>query len=366
MYKVAREHASAISAVQRGLADMAVDMHFDADTSMNERYGPGGRRLWRTEVLSRLAHLVEAVACDRPAFYGGHVAWAADALRARNVPEDDIQEHVVAIAECLAKELPESVAKYVSRFSQAATAALADTPGHDHGLIEETSPDSTLSRLFLLQLLQRDQEAAAAIALEALHGGLPLVAVYERIVAPAMCEIGRMWHMQEASIADEHFCTSAVRTIVAQLRTAAKAKPADGRRALCCSVGGDMHESGLRMVADLLEMDGWTVEFLGANVPATEVIMSIAESAADESRAFHLVAASASTMLSVRAAMDLADAMRASPEAQHVPLLLGGGVFTANDGLAESIGAAAAARSLSEAVAVAGRLVPAPGASKPR
>lgn len=120
------------------------------------------------------------------------------------------------------------------------------------------------------------------------------------------------------------------------------------------------------MFADLLEVEGWTVEFLGADVPATEVVMSIADVASDPNRAFDLVAVGASTMLSVRAAMDLADAMQASPEARRVPLLIGGGAFTANDGLAESIGATAAAGNLSEAVAVAGRLVPARGASTPR
>jgi methanogenic corrinoid protein MtbC1 len=78
------------------------------------------------------------------------------------------------------------------------------------------------------------------------------------------------------------------------------------------------------------------------------------------------VAASASTLLSVRAAMDLADAMNAYPEAHDVPLLIGGGVFNANDGLAEAIGASASAGSLSEAVAVAARLVPAPDALQPR
>jgi methanogenic corrinoid protein MtbC1 len=253
----------------------------------------------------------------------------------------------------------------LSPFCQAATAAIADPPDHEHSLIEATTQDATLSRLVLLHLLQRDQEAAANIAVEALRGGMPLLAVYERIIAPALYEIGRMWHMQEASIADEHFCSAAMRSIVTQLRASVQAPPADGRRVLCCTVGGNFHDVGIRMVADVLEMDGWTVEFLGANVPAHEVVMSIVDSASDE-RAFHLVAASASTLLSVRAAMDLADAMNAYPEAHDVPLLIGGGVFNANDGLAEAIGASAAAGSLSAAVAVAARLVPAPGALKPR
>ncbi|MEI6475403.1 MAG: cobalamin-dependent protein [Planctomycetota bacterium] len=366
MHKLTREHASAISAVQRGLADMAVDLHFESDPTMDERYGPGGRRIWRTEALARLGHLAASVACDRPAYFTGHIVWAAAALRARGVSEADIQGHVLTLAQCLAAELPTPVAAHLVPFFHAATSALAEPPDHEHGLIERTGEDSTLARLFLLHLLQRDHVAASTLALEALHSGSSLLAVYERIVSPALSEIGRMWHIQEASIADEHFGSAAVRAIIVQLRAATKARPADGRRALCCTVDGDLHDSGVRMFADLLEVEGWTVEFLGADVPATEVVMSIADVASDPNRAFDLVAVGASTMLSVRAAMDLADAMQASPEARRVPLLIGGGAFTANDGLAESIGATAAAGNLSEAVAVAGRLVPARGASTPR
>ena len=354
----ARHHAATIEDLQRGLADIAVDALIDADPTVEARYGDIARRTWRTEGESRIAHLAQSVACGRPGLYAGHVAWAVAALRARHVPEADIRSHLDSIERALDAELPEDALGAARPHLDAARAAADAHADHGEGLLSDTSRDATLARLYLLHLLQRDTAEALVLVQDALRGGMPLGDLYERVVAPALGEIGRMWSIQEASIADEHFCTAATRTIVAQLRAAASAAAPDGRRALCLAVGGDMHDVGIRMAADLMELDGWTVEFLGANVPAAEAVISVEEAAAEPGRAFDLVVASAATALSLRALLDLLDALRASPVGRSVPVLVGGTPFAADPGLAEAVGASAGATTLTGAVREAARLVP--------
>jgi methanogenic corrinoid protein MtbC1 len=361
-----RQHAALIESMQRGLADLAVDAHFERDPGLGDRYGSMGRRVWRTEAQSRVIHLVQSVACGRPRLFASHAAWAIEALRARHVPEDEIRAHLETLAATLAAELPEDTAVAAKEHVDAAVAMLDADHGPGDGLLDDQSQDSTLSRLYLLHLLQRDEREALALVEDAMRAGMSLAQAYERVITPAVGEIGRMWHLQEASIADEHYCTSATRSIVARLRAAAPAPAPDGRRALCCSVGGDLHDLGIRMAADLLELDGWTIDFMGANMPAAEVVISIEHAAEEPGRTFDLVVASASTMLSLRAMMDLVDAMHASPVARTVPLLVGGAPFSADPGLAAALGANAAAESLSEAVLAAERLVPAAAARRGR
>lgn len=355
-----RAHADAIDQLHRGLADLVVDAMHDSDPGFAGRYGPAGRRIWRTEVSARLAHLAEAVACARPGMFARHAAASAAALRARRVPEQDIEAHLAQLEATLAVELPEAAAAAVLPVAQQAReAARGQHPSH--GLLEDEGRDATLARLYLLHLLQRDKDQAAKLAVDALRGGMTLAEVHERVLAPAMAEVGRMWHAQEASIADEHFCTAATRVITGQLRSAAQAsgKPRDGRRALCAAVGADLHDTGLRMVADLLELDGWTAEFLGASVPAAEVVMAAEDGDRPDGTRIDLVVLSAATDLAVRPVADAIALLRASPVSGSVPVLVGGGPFSADPALAAVVGADAAARSLSEAVAGASRLVPA-------
>ncbi|MFM9170928.1 MAG: B12-binding domain-containing protein, partial [Phycisphaerales bacterium] len=315
---------------------------------------------------ARMAHLAQSVACGRPGIYAGHVAWAVAALRARHVPEEDIRAHLASVERALEAELPDDARDAARAHLDAARGAADAHHDHGDGLLADTSRDATLARLYLLHLLQRDTAEAMALAQDALRGGMPLGDLYERVVEPALGEIGRMWSLQEASIADEHFCTAATRTIVAQLRAAAACAAPDGRRALCLAVGGDMHDVGIRMAADLLELDGWTVEFLGANVPAAEAVISVEEAAAEPARAFDLVVASAATALSLRALIDLLAALRASPVGRSVPVLVGGTPFAADPGLAAAVGASAGATTLSGAVREAARLVPPRAGRRPR
>ncbi|MFM9171131.1 MAG: B12-binding domain-containing protein, partial [Phycisphaerales bacterium] len=289
----ALQHAATIEDLQRGLADVAVDALLEADPTVEARYGDIARRTWRTEAEARMAHLAQSVACGRPGIYAGHVAWAVAALRARHVPEADIRAHLASVERALEAELPDDARDAARAHLDAARTAADAHHDHGDGLLADTSRDATLARLYLLHLLQRDRDEAAAVATEALRGGLPLAEVHERVLAPALAEIGRMWQAQEASIADEHFCTAATRMIAAQLRALAQpqAKRPDGRRALCAAIGGDLHDTGLRMAADLLELDGWATEFLGANLPPAEVVMAIEDGVRGDAKRIDLVVA---------------------------------------------------------------------------
>jgi hypothetical protein len=55
-----RQHAAMLEQVQRGMAELALDALWERDPTMEQRYGAAGRRIWRAELASRLAHLSRA------------------------------------------------------------------------------------------------------------------------------------------------------------------------------------------------------------------------------------------------------------------------------------------------------------------
>ncbi|WP_025719581.1 cobalamin B12-binding domain-containing protein [Paenibacillus sp. 1-18] len=50
---------------------------------------------------------------------------------------------------------------------------------------------------------------------------------------------------------------------------------------MAACVGSEQHEIGLRMLADLFEMDGWDTYYLGANVPDWSLVQAIVSYKAD-------------------------------------------------------------------------------------
>jgi methanogenic corrinoid protein MtbC1 len=164
-----------------------------------------------------------------------------------------------------------------------------------------------------------------------------------------------MWHLQEASIADEHYCTAATQMIMAQLRARMQRKPDNGRSLLALSVGGDLHDLGIRMVADIFEMEGWHAEYLGANMPTSEILAALVDEHGQ--CGYDLLAVSASTTLSVRPVADLIDAVRRHPTAGDVVVLVGGSPFRIVDDLWDVVGADGFARDAVSALKVAEQLV---------
>ena len=104
-----------------------------------------------------------------------------------------------------------------------------------------------------------------------LENGLPPAAIYTQVLVAAEKEIGQLWHVGDASIAEEHLVSETTRELMA-LIVAKRLPPQPSARSLiAASVAGNAHDIGLRAVADLFRLAGWRCLFLGANVPAAEI-----------------------------------------------------------------------------------------------
>jgi methanogenic corrinoid protein MtbC1 len=94
--------------------------------------------------------------------------------------------------------------------------------------------------------------------------------LYEEVIQPALREVGRLWREDRITVADEHLATNTAQSAVAALYPRFDWPPRGPRAVLACAAG-ERHEFGLRMVADLLALDGWDDRFLGSDVPGEDL-----------------------------------------------------------------------------------------------
>lgn len=355
MNAVHRQRAHLIDAVAKPLTEWIAEMHREQDPTLDARYGDEGCELWRHEIRVRLLHLAEAVAADRAELFVQNALWSRAAFLAREVDDGDLRRNLACMKSVCEEELPAEVAPVASRFINEAIAALERKEGAPPQVPVREQPEFRLARIYLLHLLQRNQTNAANLVFEAAREGKSIPEIYETIITPALVEIGRMWHLQEASVADEHYCTAATQMIMAQLRARMPRKAPNGKRVLAMSVGGDLHDLGIRMVADLFEMEGWSTEYLGANMPTSEVLLAL--TGENGRPAFDLIAVSANTTLSVRAVANFIEAVRNHPTAGSIPIVVGGGAFRSVEDLWKIVGADGFAKDAMSALRVADELV---------
>jgi methanogenic corrinoid protein MtbC1 len=310
--------------------------------------------MWRTDVQARLGQLAQAVCVGRPELFVASTAWSKAAFAARDVDVDDLRLSLACTGEVVREKLPPAIGTVAGAIVDEAIARLDDLPDTVPCAIDVAARHADLSRRYLRLLLESRRDDALELVLSALRSGASFEEICLRVLCPAMREVGRLWHVNEIGVAEEHCCTAATGMVLGQAFAFARGQrrtAPNGRVALVTSVGGDLHELGARMVSDFLELAGWQAIFLGANTPPEDVVEAVAMRKPD------LLCISANSNLSVGAVKRLVQRLRAAPEASGVRIIVGGAPFAAIEDLWREVGADGWAKDGAEAVELAARLV---------
>ena len=195
-------------------------------------------------------------------------------------------------------------------------------------------------------LLAADSRRALALTEQWVKDAADIASFLQLVVTGAMIEIGRQWEKNEISVAQEHLASSLANRVIATLYPKiVEVEPHRGRALVSCAAN-EFHELGSRMFADLLELDGWDVQYLGANTPVADLVAMV------KSDPVHFVA------LSVAMPFNLDGAAAAIAELREVKpappkILLGGRAFSLSSDLWKAVGGDAYRPTAEAGVAVA-------------
>jgi len=339
-----------IAADINALAGAVTARHYEAQPDLLARYGEAGRAKCLQDAGYHLSYLADAVSASSPSLFTDYVGWAKVMLGARGVPAADLSRNLAVMREVVRERLPAETSAVAEEFFDAALKRLPSLPPDLPTLLPDAAPHADLARQYLRLLLGAERHAAGRLILEAVDSGVPLKDVYLHVFQASQREIGRLWQMNQLSVAQEHYCTAATQLIMAQLYPRIFRTEKSGRRLVATSIAGELHEIGARIISDFFEMEGWDTYYLGANSPTPAVLQALADRKAD------VLAVSATMTFHVRAVAELIGAVRASENLGGVKVVVGGYPFNVEPELWERVGADAYAADASGAVAAAERL----------
>jgi methanogenic corrinoid protein MtbC1 len=149
------------------------------------------------------------------------------------------------------------------------------------GTRSTVAPLSSACAVFVHAILAGQRKEALAVAREALRQGNSVADVYVHIFQEALYEVGRRWESGQVSVADEHMATASVQYVIAQFYPELPLSAERRGHAVITGVQGEFHQVGANIVADLLEADGWSVRFLGTNMPHRDIVAAVTETPTD-------------------------------------------------------------------------------------
>jgi len=185
---------------------------------------------------------------------------------------------------------------------------------------------------YLQQQLLGDRRAALQFIEAALRDGASVDEVRRGIVQDAQREIGRLWQEDRITIAQEHMATAISQLALAHLFQRSEFRGRVNKKVLVACVPGEHHEFPARLLADALEVEGYDVRFLGADVPLDSLIHSVETETPD------VVALSMTMLFHLSALREAVSAVRALKKSGLL-VAIGGSLFETSPSLADDLGA---------------------------
>ncbi|MBT8470273.1 MAG: MerR family transcriptional regulator [Deltaproteobacteria bacterium] len=211
-------------------------------------------RMWEKRYVAVLPKRTEA---------GGRLYTDADVERLRLLHELVRSGHSIGgIAKLADADLRNMAASFTAQPSQPAVQHLPELRSRVMNAIE--------------QLRMQDAEQMLSRAALSTEPGEFL----QTVVAPVLVEIGDRWRRGELRIVHEHAGSTVMRGLLFSLMRLYPSSDSR-RRAVVATPAKEDHELGALMVAMLAAMHGWSVLYLGPDLPAEEIAYAVNDTKAD-------------------------------------------------------------------------------------
>lgn len=318
---------------------------------LSQKYPEEKKKKCLQDIEYHLSYLSQAISVKDVLLFEDYMAWVRVLFEELNLPLEEMQMNLKIIQEVLTQHCPpeeEILALYIEKGVQGLT-----RPPSRITFLEQDNPHLKLAESYLQSLLTRERDHSLSLVLSQVKEGVPVKDIYTHVFQPVLREVGYLWQRNRLSVAREHYCSATTQFIMSHLYPYILNPSSEkSYRCITFSVSGELHELGIRMVADLLEMEGWDTLHLGANTPRKGILEMIQEKKVD------LLAISATLTMNLKAVREIITAVKKA--SLPVKIMVGGYPFNISPHLWQRVGAHGSASDAQQAVQTAKDLVKGP------
>ena len=222
------------------LAEAVTARQYEAQPELAARYGEMGRVKCLQDANYHLSYLADSVsACSSPFLFADYIAWAKVMLSARGVPATDLSRNLSIMQEVVREKLPSELAPVIDEYFEAGLNKLPSVSIDPSTSSKAPGPHTTLATEFVKLLLSGVLHVASRLILEAVDSGVPVKDIYLHVFQRSQRELGRLWQLNQISVAQEHYCTAATQLVImAQLYPRIFRTEKNGRKIVATSIPG--------------------------------------------------------------------------------------------------------------------------------
>ncbi|MGM0445598.1 MAG: cobalamin B12-binding domain-containing protein [Bacillota bacterium] len=269
-------------------------------------------------------YLSETVYFDNPGIFNEFSIWLNSLLKNLGLEENVTKITYQCIKERLNNYYKNNEYEYLVNIIEDSLEFALNTDVYENTYISNNNPHKDYANKYLELLLDSNKVEASKLIIEKALPNMEVNEIYLDIFQPVQKEVGRLWHINKVSVAQEHYISSVTQLIMSQLYSHFLTVGGKKGAIVTTAVGNELHEIGIRMVADLLEIDGYDTIHLGANTPQSAVIDALKLNKAK------LLGISVTLPIHLKKLDKLVEAIRKDKELKNLKIVVGGYAFNHN------------------------------------
>jgi len=329
-----RATARSVRERSAAIVERALELQWERWPHLKSSFSPEQIAATERDTRYHVDFIASTLWVDSPAILTDYINWNIAMFEGIGLPVEwvfgSMSDIESAIGDVLDPELATSATSFLGR------AIIATQQSPRHSVQTHLNVDGELGALgvrYLSALLGERRSEANRMIIDAVEAGTPIIDIYLQVLQPVLREVGLLWQTGKIGVAQEHYATAATQVTMSLLYEYIFDGPKNGRRLVAACVGGELHEVGMRMVADIFEVSGWDTYYVGANTPASEIVETVASQSAD------ILALSATMSTHLPALEAVIQAIRDDERTHSTNVIVGGYPFNVSDDLWRTVGA---------------------------
>jgi methanogenic corrinoid protein MtbC1 len=256
------------NSLPKAITDLHISIFSDIERQSSEEF----RLNIEDDTEKNIQFLIEAIDNESVLLFTEYIIWANSLLVSLGMTSTTLIRFLITMRIVIAESELHKGCLYID----AAIKLLLDgnTISSSSSICFTQTPES---KQYLAFLLDKKKSEAKKYILDLIENGMDIKQIYIDVFQASQYELGRLWELNEITVAQEHYATAVTNSIMSIVSTYFSSENKNGLKVITTCVGSEQHAMGIRVVNDFLEMDGWETYYMGANVPTKSVLSAIEE-----------------------------------------------------------------------------------------
>lgn len=297
------------------------------------------------DTVYHLEFLTEALSINEPKIFIDYVIWLNDVLTNVGLDDDILNNSLKEVKIYLTDKYDHTAIKDILNQS------IKALNQKEQNIFTQTIDlsENQAANNYLKLVLAKQQKDAREYILELHNDGLSVKDIFLKILEPSQKKVGELWQSNQITVADEHYVTAITQLIMSELYPYIFNDMPTKDKVLSMAIEGELHELGIRMVADFFTLDGWDSNYFGASTPMMSIVNSVQEFKP------RIVIISATLTKNISLVKETIEKIRAIDN--EVTIFVGGMAFNINNNLVDKVGADYYSKSAEEAIKIANKII---------